>query len=249
MGNIFVIQRPDGTPFYRDDAMGILATDSEAQAIRFAYARENEGAEVVRYIADKAPPEGQSVEQRAREVMPSLEEMRPHIRNWIDEASPDAAANASLVTRLRAMMMLSSRCDAETLHEAISALSNPVSSAAISAQAPPAEVGDMLYRINTYCLTGGLSDADFRSNAQPILEDIRGYLSGIGYEIEPEVVTRERAPSEAVAWRALGKPCSEGTQWVQFTHNSDTAAQWKEEGLQVDALGLIASASGVRSDG
>lgn len=49
MDAIFVIQRQDGTSFYRDDAMGILATDSEAQAIRFAYAREDEGAEVVRY--------------------------------------------------------------------------------------------------------------------------------------------------------------------------------------------------------
>lgn len=55
---VFVIQRADGTPYHRDDAMGILATDSEAQAIRFAYVREEDGAEVVRYgrvLPDSAP--------------------------------------------------------------------------------------------------------------------------------------------------------------------------------------------------
>jgi len=40
---------------------------------------------------------------------------------------------------------------------------------------------DLLYRIDTYGLHGGLSDADFRSNVEPILEDIRGWLLGSGY--------------------------------------------------------------------
>lgn len=51
MKTVFVIHRPNGTPFQRDDAMGILATESEAQAIRFAHAREDEGAQYVRYVA------------------------------------------------------------------------------------------------------------------------------------------------------------------------------------------------------
>lgn len=48
---IFVIQRPNGTLFQRDDAMGVLATDDEAQAIRFADARDDEAARVVAYTA------------------------------------------------------------------------------------------------------------------------------------------------------------------------------------------------------
>ncbi len=66
MDNIFVIMRPDGTPFHRDDAMGILATDSEAQAIRFQHAREEEGAEYVRYMRTQPPPAA-SVSERARD--------------------------------------------------------------------------------------------------------------------------------------------------------------------------------------
>ena len=65
MDNIFVIMRPDGTPFHRDDAMGILATDSEAQAIRFQHAREEEGAEYVRYTRTQ-PPAAASMSERAR---------------------------------------------------------------------------------------------------------------------------------------------------------------------------------------
>ncbi|WP_372362855.1 hypothetical protein ACCQ10_09165 [Xanthomonas sp. NCPPB 1325] len=48
--------------------------------------------------------------------------------------------------------------------------------------------GDLLYRIDTYCLIGGISDSDFRNNAAPLLEDLRAYLSGNGsYEIQPEI--------------------------------------------------------------
>lgn len=69
---IFVILKPDGTPFYRDDAMGILATDSEAQAGRFAYAREDEGAEYARYT--RATPQ------------PSADAVRELVQRWRDEA-------------------------------------------------------------------------------------------------------------------------------------------------------------------
>ena len=55
MDSVFVIEHQDGTPFYRDDAMGILATDSEAQAVRFQYAREEEGAVIARYKRDVTP--------------------------------------------------------------------------------------------------------------------------------------------------------------------------------------------------
>lgn len=55
LDSVFVIERQDGTPFYRDDAMGILATDSEAQAVRFQYAREEEGAVIARYNRDVMP--------------------------------------------------------------------------------------------------------------------------------------------------------------------------------------------------
>lgn len=65
-------------------------------------------------------------------------------------------------------------------------------------------VGDMLYRINSYCLTGGLSDADFRSNAEPILEDIRGYLSGAGYEIQPEQIGTTPQPSADAVREVIG---------------------------------------------
>lgn len=68
MDTIFVIMRPDGTPFHRDDAMGILATDSEAQAIRFQHAREDEGAEYVRYTRAQ-PPSAASVSERARHIL------------------------------------------------------------------------------------------------------------------------------------------------------------------------------------
>ena len=66
MDTIFVIMRPDGTPFHRDDAMGILATDSEAQAIRLQHTREDEGAEYVRYTRAQ-PPSAASVSERARD--------------------------------------------------------------------------------------------------------------------------------------------------------------------------------------
>ena len=46
-----------------------------------------------------------------------------------------------------------------------------------------------------------------------------------------------------VAWRALGKPCAEGTQWIQFTHNIDTAAEWKQQSLDVTALYETAAAA------
>lgn len=72
MDTIFVIMRPDGTPFHRDDAMGILATDSEAQAIRFQHAREDEGAEYVRYTRAQ-PPSAASVSERARELLAQAE--------------------------------------------------------------------------------------------------------------------------------------------------------------------------------
>ena len=40
---------------------------------------------------------------------------------------------------------------------------------------------DLLYRIDSYGLSSGLSDADFRQNVEPILEDVRGWLRGLGY--------------------------------------------------------------------
>lgn len=83
MDTIFVIMRPDGTPFHRDDAMGILATDSEAQAIRFQHAREEEGAEYVRYTRTQ-PPSAASVSERARTA--SLKEIVPaEKRNYLDD--------------------------------------------------------------------------------------------------------------------------------------------------------------------
>jgi hypothetical protein len=45
--------------------------------------------------------------------------------------------------------------------------------------------GDILYRINSQCLVGGISDEDFRNNAQSLLEDIRGYFMG-RYEVMAE---------------------------------------------------------------
>lgn len=48
---------------------------------------------------------------------------------------------------------------------------------------------DILYRINSHCLIGGISDADFRHNAQCLLEDIRGYFQG-NYEVMDEFVPK-----------------------------------------------------------
>jgi hypothetical protein len=45
--------------------------------------------------------------------------------------------------------------------------------------------GDIIYRINSHCLVGGISDKDFRNNAQNLLEDIRGYFMG-HYEVMAE---------------------------------------------------------------
>lgn len=56
------------------------------------------------------------------------------------------------------------------------------------------QLGDIIYRINTYCLVGGLSDEDFRNNAQSLLEDIRGLLLSGVYEVATEFT-----PPQAVA--------------------------------------------------
>lgn len=37
-------------------------------------------------------------------------------------------------------------------------------------------------------------------------------------------------------YRALGKPCSEGTQYIAYTHNPDTAEVYGRGGLTVDAI-------------
>lgn len=84
MKTVFVIHRPNGTPFQRDDAMGILATESEAQAIRFAHAREDEGAQYVRYVA--TAPQVEAKRQTGEGESPSLKQIVPaEKRNYLDD--------------------------------------------------------------------------------------------------------------------------------------------------------------------
>lgn len=44
--------------------------------------------------------------------------------------------------------------------------------------------------------------------------------------------------STVVGYRALGNECSEGTQPIRFTHNPDTAEQWRKQGWKIDALSI-----------
>lgn len=37
-------------------------------------------------------------------------------------------------------------------------------------------------------------------------------------------------------YRALGEPCSDGTQYIAYTHNQDTGATYMKSGLTVEAI-------------
>ena len=99
--------------------------------------------------------------------------------------------------------------------------------------------GDILYRINVYCLIGGLSDKDFRNNATPILEDLRAFLQFRGfYEIQAEQIGAQDDINDAARYR-----------WLRDVHVGDephyvNLAHGPKEGLDSAIDAAIAKARG-----